>query len=407
MTDKRRGRGERDDHIAKVIPLRRPSNLADQLANDLNTLVHRAGATFTELVATADEQHLELPKAARSAARLLLVGLLEEASPSKVTWVTDMRDGCEPEELADALQGLSVGRATLDELEQRVAGFGQELPSTPPLQLRGPILDDLDRVRLLLTRPQPVAVRGRLCSAAAQLAGIAGAVMFDLHQPTKAQGYYDAAMLAAVEAGDPALAAWLLANTSYLHVYRGDERAALDAAQGAVTFARRCTITTQHAWLASLEAELHATRADRCATEAALRRADRAMRLASIEARRPGIDFFSPAKLAAYKGSCFMLLGQPTQAREHCQEALALLSPAAHTRAFVELDLATTFAQRSEVERACDVARTTLSRLGPNERTPRLVTRVQDFRRSVDGNGSAPCVRDFDEAFQVAFGFRR
>ena len=184
--------------------------------------------------------------------------------------------------------------------------------------------------------------------------------MFDLHQPAKAQGYYDAGMLAAVEAGDPALAAWLLANTSYLHVYRGDERAALDAAQGAVTFARRCTITTQHAWLASLEAELHATLADRCATEAALRRADRAMRLASIEARRPGIDFFSPAKLAAYKGSCFMLLGQPTQAREHCQEALALLSPAAHTRAFVELDLATTFAQRSEVERACDVARTTL-----------------------------------------------
>ena len=174
-----------------------------------------------------------------------------------------------------------------------------------------------------------------------------------------------------------------------------------------MTFARRCTITTQHAWLASLEAELHATLADRCATEAALRRADRAMRLASIEARRPGIDFFSPAKLAAYKGSCFMLLGQPTQAREHCQEALALLYPAAHTRAFVELDLATTFAQRSEVERACDVARTTLSTLGPNERTPRLVTRVQDFRRSVDGNGSAPCVRDFDEAYQVAFGYRR
>jgi tetratricopeptide (TPR) repeat protein len=407
MTDKRRGRGERDDHIAKVIPLRRPNNLADQLANDLNTLVHRAGATFTELVATADEQQLELPRAARSAARLLLVGLLEEASPSNVTWATDMRDGCEPEELADALQGLSVGRATLDELEQRVAGFGQELPSTPPLQLRGPIHDHLGRVRLLLTRPQPVRVRGRLCSAAAQLAGIAGAVMFDLHQPVKAQGYYDAAMLAAVEAGDPALAAWLLANTSYLHVYRGNERAALDAAQGAVTFGRRCTITTQHAWLASLEAELHATLADRCATEAALRRADRAMRLACTEARRPGIDFFSLAKLSAYKGSCFMLLGQPTQAREHCQEALALLSPAAHTRAFVELDLATTFAQQREVERACDVARETLTRLGPDERTPRLVRRVQDFRRSLDRNGSARSVRDLDEEFQVAFGFRR
>jgi tetratricopeptide (TPR) repeat protein len=404
MTDTRRGRSERDGHTAQVIPLRRPSNPADQLANDLNTLVHRAGATFTELVATADEQQLELPRAARSAARLLLVGLLKETSPSNVT---DMLDGCEPEELAEALQGSSVGRATLDELEQRVAGFGQELPSTPPLQLRGPILDYLGRVGLLLTRPQPVAVRGRLCSAAAQLAGIAGAVMFDLHQPAKAQGYYDAAMLAAVEAGDPALAAWLLANTSYLHVYRGDKRAALDAAQGAVTFARRCTITTQHAWLASLEAELHATLADRCATEAALRRADRAMRLASTEARRPGIDFFSSGKLSAYKGSCFMLLGQPTQAWEHCQEALALLSPAAHTRAFVELDFATTFAQQSEVDRACDVARATLTRLGPDERTPRLVRRVQDFRRSLNRNGSARSVRDLDEEFQVAFGFRR
>jgi tetratricopeptide (TPR) repeat protein len=407
MTDTRRGRSERDGHTAQVIPLRRPRNPADQLANDLNTLVHRAGATFTELVATADEQQLELPRAARSAARLLLVGLLKETSPSNVTWVTDMLDGCEPEELAEALQGSSVGRVTLDELEQRVADFGQELPSTPPLQLRGPILDYLGRVGLLLTRPQPVAVRGRLCSAAAQLAGIAGAVMFDLHQPAKAQGYYDAAMLAAVEAGDPALAAWLLANTSYLHVYRGDKRVALDAAQGAVTFARRCTITTQHAWLASLEAELHATLVDRCATEAALRRADRAMRLASTEARRPGIDFFSSGKLSAYKGSCFMLLGQPTEAWEHCQEALALLSPAAHTRAFVELDFATTFAQRSEVDRACDVARATLTRLGPDERTPRLVRRVQDFRRSLNRNGSARSVRDLDEEFQVAFGFRR
>ena len=407
MTDKRRGQGERDDHIAKVIPLRQPSNLADQLTNDLNTLVHRAGATFTELVATADEQQLELPRAARSAARLLLVGLLKETSPSKVTWVTDMPDGCEPEELAEALQGSSVGRATLDKLEQRVAGFGEELPSTPPLQLRGPILDNLDRVRLLLTRPQPVAVRSRLCSAAAQLAGIAGAVMFDLHQPAKAQGYYDAAMLAASEAGDPALAAWLLANISYLHVYRGVEPAALAAAQGAAAFARRCTITTQHAWLASLEAELHATLGDRCATEAALRRADRAMRLASTEARRPGIDFFSPAKLAAYKGSCFMLLGQPARAREHCQEALALLSPAAHTRAFVELDLATTFAQQNEVERACEVARGTLTRLDPDERTPRLVRRVQDFRRSLDRDPAPRIVRDLDEEFQVAFGFGR
>jgi hypothetical protein len=84
-----------------------------------------------------------------------------------------------------------------------------------------------------------------------------------------------------------------------------------------------------------------------------------------------------------------------------------MLSPAAHTRAFVELDLATTFAQQSEVERACELARATLTRLGPDERTPRLVRRAQDFRRSLDRNGSARTVRDFDEEFRVAFGFGR
>ena len=406
MTDTRPGRSEPDNHLAKVIPLRRRSSPADQLARDLNTLVRRAGATFTELVITADEQHLEVPTAARSAAHLLMDELLGQTSLDNVTSVPDSTDGCEPEELLEALKLSSVGRGTLDELEERVAGFGQELPSASPTQLQRPVLDHLGRVRRLLIRPQPDAVRRRLCSAAAQLAGIAGGLMFDLHQPAKAERYYAAAMPAAAEAGDPALTAWLLANTSYLHVYRGDRRAALSVAQGAVTFARRCPITTQHAWLASLEAELHATLSDGRATDVALRRADRTMRLASTQ-RRPGIDFFSAAKLAAYKGSCFMLVGQPARAQEHCQEALALLSPAARTRAFVELDLATTFAQQREVERACELARDTLIRLAPDERTPRVVRRVQDFRRSLDPNGSARMVRDFDEEFRVAFGFGR
>jgi hypothetical protein len=75
-------------------------------------------------------------------------------------------------------------------------------------------------------------------------------VSFDLHDPDKAKGYYDVAMTAAGEAEDDAVAAWVLANLSYLHAHPGATNAALEAAQGAAARVARCAdVTTQHAWL--------------------------------------------------------------------------------------------------------------------------------------------------------------
>ena len=71
MTDARRGRGERDDHIAEVIPLRRSALSVDQPASDLSRLVHRAGTTLSEVVAMAEECGLAVPERVRLAAGLL------------------------------------------------------------------------------------------------------------------------------------------------------------------------------------------------------------------------------------------------------------------------------------------------------------------------------------------------
>jgi hypothetical protein len=71
MTDARQGRGEPDAHIAEVIPLRRPAFSVDQPTSDLSGLVHRAGATLSEVVGMAEEYGLAVPEQVRLAAVLL------------------------------------------------------------------------------------------------------------------------------------------------------------------------------------------------------------------------------------------------------------------------------------------------------------------------------------------------
>jgi tetratricopeptide (TPR) repeat protein len=313
--------------------------------------------------------------------------------------------GAEPEDLAQVLEASNVGPLTVSQLEATAARLGQDLPSTPPVLLRRPLLEHYRRVASWLGKPQPIAQRRRLCGVAAQLAGMAGNVSFDLHDPGKAQAYYDVAMTAAGEADDDSLAAWVLANLSYLHAHRGTMNAALEAAQGAAArAAHSADVTTQHAWLAALEAELHASLGDAKAVYAALRRAERAVERARPEARRLGIDFFTPARLPAYMGSCYMLLGQAKLAQRFSSEALGLLGPRARSRWFVRLDLATTLVQQGELEEACSVASESLAALSGDDWTPRLEQRARDFQRTLEPFATAGAVQTFNEEFRTPGG---
>jgi tetratricopeptide (TPR) repeat protein len=309
--------------------------------------------------------------------------------------------GAEPEDLAQVLEASNVGPMTLAQLEETVAGLGQHLPRKSPFELRQPINRYLRRVTTLLKQSQPPEIRRRLCSTAGQLAGMAGHVEFDLHRPDKAQALYGVARAAAEQADDPAVSAWVLGNISYLLEQRGETQRALEAAEGAVSFASRCTVTTQHVWLALQQAELHASLDDLRSMRAALRRADQAMRKARLEERRAGIDFFTEAKLPAYKASCYMLVGQSKPALEYSTEALHQLDPGARSRSFVLLDHATILVELGDVEQACSTATGFLAATPAGEQTPRLVRRVQDFRRALVPVSTAGAVREFDEALRL------
>jgi hypothetical protein len=129
--------------------------------------------------------------------------------------------GAEPEDLARVLEASNVGPLAIGQMEAKLIRRGKELPSTPPGLLRRALLDDYRRVTTWLGGSQPAAERRRLYTVAAQLAGIAGTVFFDLHDPASAEAYYHVALKAAGEAGGDAAAAWVLANVSYLQAHRG------------------------------------------------------------------------------------------------------------------------------------------------------------------------------------------
>jgi tetratricopeptide (TPR) repeat protein len=229
---------------------------------------------------------------------------------------------------------------------------------------------------------------------------MAGTVFFDLREPARAEAYYHVALKASGEVGDDAAAAWVLANISYLEAYRGAMPTALQAVQAAAARAARCTdVTTQHAWLAALEAELHAGLGDAGATQVALQRAEHAVEQARPDARRAGIDFFTPERLPGYMGSCFMLLGESRLAHEYSAEALKLLSPRAKSRWFVCLDLATALVQQEELEQASTLAGASLAALSEDDWTPRLEQRVRDFCQALQPFDSAQAVQAFNEQF--------
>jgi tetratricopeptide (TPR) repeat protein len=388
---------------AKIIPLRRRAHATEQqLAEHFERLALETTTTLVELVATAEAHGLTLPPAVRRAAAMLDgpsvdARFIQEGHGG----FDDDLNGAEPEDLAQVLEASNVGPMTIAQLEETVAGLGQDLPRRSPFELRQPINRYLQRVTNLLKQPQPPEIRRRLCSTAGQLAGMAGNVEFDLHRPDKARALYGVARAAAEQAGDPAVSAWVLGNISYLLEQRGELERALEAAQGGVSFASQCTVTTQHVWLALREAELHASLGNLRSMRTALRRADQAMQQARLEERRPGIDFFTEAKLPAYKASCYMLVGQSQPALECSTEALNQLDPSARSRSFVLLDHATILVGLGDAEQACSIATDFLAATPAAEQTPRLVRRVQDFRRTLIPVSTAGAVREFGEALRL------
>jgi tetratricopeptide (TPR) repeat protein len=303
----------------------------------------------------------------------------------------------EPWLLARALEASSVGQAGLDALEQAVGEFARSYPSTAPTVLVHPVLEHFRDVTRLLEGPLPVVRRQRLAVVAGHLAGLAGSLKFDLRDESKALAYFKVAVQAADDAGSPDLAAWALATRSLIPTYTGHPAASLRLLQEAQGRAHGHVSHSRLAWLAALEARAQAGLGDAAGSLAALDRADRAIERAGPADGRFANDFFDRPRLAGFRGTSHLLLGQPKAAQAALADVLTLRHPAdVKGRSLARLDLAQAYVQDRAVEEACAAVADALAIRHENRVGP-ILRRVREVRALLEPWRDEQPVRDLDE----------
>ncbi|MFH9398963.1 helix-turn-helix transcriptional regulator [Streptomyces sp. NPDC017638] len=241
--------------------------------------------------------------------------------------------------------------------------------------------------------------RQRIAAALAESYLLAGRIeFFDLREPDRAGHTLLRALQAAGEADDPLLGAATLAHTAFIPGWDGRHEEAVERMVAARTYARRGRASAELlAWLDAVEAECE-TRCGNTGTALHLiGHAEDVLAAGSEHASPEWLDWFSPARLAAFKGNTQLRAGHLPQARTTLLGVLDALDPAEEKQRSVVLgDLAAVEAAAGDPEAACRYALRALDQL---ERTwyAMGMDRVREVRRALAPHQHERCVRDLDD----------
>ena len=221
---------------------------------------------------------------------------------------------------------------------------------------------------------------------------------FDLREADRAHQTLVRALQAAGEADAPQLGAAILAHSAFIPAWAGERETALERMTAARTYARRGpACATLLAWLDAVEAECE-TRCGHTRTALKLiQHAEDTLAAGSVHPNPEWLDWFSPVRLAAFKGNTQLKAGHLPQARETLHHVLETLDPGDNKQRTVILgDLAAVEAAAGQPEHACQFALTALDDL---ERTwyAMGMDRVREVRRMLIPHQHQPCVRELDD----------
>jgi hypothetical protein len=451
MTDTRRGRRQRDDHVAEVIPLRRSAFLVDRPASDLSGLVQRAGTTFTELIATAAEYGLDVPERARLAAVLLDVRLAAASTPPRVLasglphemLPRTQDDLAWADDLDSAVSALvELWRCNLDRREFLTAMSAMAVTSNVALRwlvappddgvertagTRRVGLADVDGVRAMrhnlkavddargggtalpialsyLRREVAPLLGGRftdaigrsLFSATAEFTLGVGWMAYDAGRHGLAQRYMTQALRMSHAASDRAFGGRILAAMSHQALHLGDVRHGIDLACAARTGTEGAVTPTVTAMLAAMEACAHATHGDTTRCLKALSEAERALGR-SNPAEDPAWVDFDEGGLAGHFARSFRDLNRPREAEQFATRSIDICHPR-HLRTRMQryAILATTHVQQGDLEGACAVGRRVLEEARELSST-RTMDDVTHLVQLVSASGASVAAREFSE----------
>jgi hypothetical protein len=243
------------------------------------------------------------------------------------------------------------------------------------------------------------STRRILAAGLAESLLLAGRIeFFDLRRTDDADATFLHALQAAGAAEDPLLGAAILAHAAFVPGWSGRRDDAAERVRAARVYARRGTASAEfNAWLDAVEAECET----RCGhADEALRligQAEDALAAGGEHASPDWFDWFSPARLAAFKGNTELEAGYVKQARTTLTNVLDQLSEeGGKQRAVILGDLAAVEAAEGNPEAACIHAEHALDLLATAWYATAM-DRIRNVRRALQAWADHECVKRLDD----------
>ncbi|MFJ2217692.1 helix-turn-helix domain-containing protein [Streptomyces sp. NPDC101062] len=221
---------------------------------------------------------------------------------------------------------------------------------------------------------------------------------FDLNKPEQAGVTLQRALQAAGEARDDLMGSAILAHSAFIPGWAGQRDDALERMAAARAYARRATAGAEFtAWLDAVEAECETHCDNMPAALQLITRAEETLETGLAHTRPVWMDWFSPVRLAGFKGNAQLRAGQLPQARATLLAVLDdLPEEEGKQRSVIYGDLAAVETAEGRIQEACDYLGKALAQLEITSYAAGM-ERVRDVRRALVPHQDQPCVGDFDE----------
>ena len=278
------------------------------------------------------------------------------------------------------------------------AAYRRLYTNVEPTHLHPPVIEHTRMGTQLLAETAGVS-HTVLATALAEALLLAGRIeFFDLRQADDADATFVRALQAAGEADDALLGSAILAHAAFVPGFDRRRDEAADRMRAARTYARRGPASAEFlAWLDAVEAECE-TISGR--TREALRlisHAEDILAAGNQDGSPDWFTWFSPARLAAFKGNTQLKAGHLPQAKETLLEALNDPSVAGNRgRSVILGDLAAVEAAQHNPEAACDYAEQALELLGTAWYATGM-DRVLEVRKTLQPHAELDCVQRLDD----------
>ena len=300
----------------------------------------------------------------------------------------------------ETLSASTLAGATIAYKESVAEQYGRTYKTQPVATFLDNILADLDDVQVLTDRKLPSSQRRDLCAVTARMAGLVSMSMVNLGRYRQAREWVHTARLAADEAGDPHLRAWVATRGAVASLHLGDPQAAASAAREAeVLTHRQPGDVTAMAW--AILARAAAMMLQPGAARTALHHAEALFTGAAPE--QNSAYLFTAGQLHFYRSHTLTTVGETRAAWLAQDDALAAFGPGETLDpTLVRLDRALCMVAEGDVRQGADYASTVLLEL-PADYRPAIVQRsAHAVASAVPAERRAlPAVRALHEALAI------